>query len=111
MLDDYSNELYRQMIINTLFVDGGGTFPWGKGTTNVKLILRPIYTPALRISFSDRYSIKIGCNLFTKFLVQPKEFEKTGTLFLKSLATKQSTLDADGFNIELREDFEEEEKN
>lgn len=106
-LCDNSDKLYKKLITEHIFMDGGGSYPWGHGISNVKLILRPIYTPALQISYSDRYSIKIGCELFEKFLSKSLEFERTGTRFLRALSEKQETLDSERFAVVLSSDTED----
>jgi len=107
-LCENAEKLYKSLIQEHVFIDGGGSPPWGKGATNVKLILRPIYTPALRISYSDRYSIKVDCNHLEKFLTNPQDFEKTGTKFLKGFVMPQKTLTLDQFTVALRSDLEDE---
>ena len=107
-LCENAEKLYKSLIREHIFIDGGGSPPWGKGATNVKLILRPIYTPSLRISYSDRYSIKANCNHLENFLTNPKGFEKTGTKFLKQLNSQQKTLTLDQFTVALIPDLEEE---
>ena len=100
--------LFKNLIREHIFVEGGGSPAWGKGAGNIKLILRPIYTPALKISYSDRYSIKTNCKQLEKFLTKPKDFEKLGTKFLKDLTVKQETISLDNFSVSLRPDAEEE---
>lgn len=100
--------LFKNLIREHIFVEGGGSPSWGKGAGNVKLILRPIYTPALKISYSDRYSIKTNCKQLEKFLTKPKDFEKSGTKFLQDVTTKQETITLDSFTVSLRPDAEEE---
>ncbi len=99
-LCDHSENLYKQLITNHIFLDGGGTYPWGRGIPNLKLILRPIFTPALKISYSDRYTVRIGCKSFEKYLIKPNEFEQNGTSFLRKLAHGQETLVPEEFSIE-----------
>ena len=106
-LNNTSEKLFKSLIREHIFVDGGRSPPWGKGISNLKLILRPIYTPALRISYNDRYSIKTNCNQLKQFLTKPKEFEKAATKFLKN-HTKQKTLSLDDFTVALHEDSEDE---
>lgn len=92
-LSEEGQKLFRKLITEHIFLDGGATYPWGNGISNIRLILRPIFTPALKISYSDRYSIKIGCALFEKFLTSPNDFERSGTKFLRELSGDQITLD------------------
>ena len=104
-----NEELYKQLIANNIFLDGGGIYAWGQGIPNIKLILRPIYTPALKISYSDRYAIRIKCESFQKFLHDPENFSKTGNRLLRKLETDQQTLDSELFTIGKRGDIVNEE--
>ena len=106
-LSSDASNLYKKLITEHIFVDGGLSYPWGQGVGNVKLILRPIYTPALKISYSNRYSVKTDCSGFENFLLNPKVFEKTGTSFLKKLSGKQETLFPEKFDIVLSEDADD----
>ena len=99
-LSEHAEELYKQLITNHIFLDGGGTYPWGRGVPNSKLVLRSIFTPALKISYSDRYAVRIGCKQFEKYLINPKEFVNMGTSFLQKLAHDQETLSLDDFSVE-----------
>ena len=97
-MNEYSYEMYKQLIFNGIFLDAGSTYPWERiKASNTKLILRPIYTPALKISYNDRYPLKIDCKTFEKFLTEPKKFEKYGNRTLKQLADEQSTIKLNEF--------------
>ena len=56
--------------------------------------LRPIYTPALKMSYRRRECLRLSTTRFEKLLLHPDEFRKTGTRFLRSLlrAAREPTL-------------------
>ncbi|HUT37088.1 MAG TPA: protein kinase [Planctomycetota bacterium] len=77
--------LYKLMLQAGIFTDAGGRYPWGRGVLNDCFILRPIYTPALKISYRKRECLRLSTARFEKFLVQPDQFQKQGTNFLRRL--------------------------
>lgn len=82
-LDNKAFELYKTILLEGIFTDAGGRYPWGKGLLNNCFILRPIYTPALQISYRRRECLRISVKRFEDFLLNPDEFKKVGTKFLK----------------------------
>lgn len=84
-LSKESYELYKKLLIEGIFTEATGRYPWGSGLLNNCLILRPIYTPALRITYRRRECLRLNVNRFESFLLNPDKFKQTGTKFLKSL--------------------------
>jgi hypothetical protein len=82
-LNDEAHELYKTLIQEGIFTDEGGKYPWGKGILNNSLVLRPIYTPALQISYRRRECLRMSTLKFSQFMLYPKNFRKIGTKFLK----------------------------
>jgi len=78
-------ELYKELLIEGIFTEATGRYPWGKGLLNNCLILRPIYTPALRITYRRRECLRLNVKRFEDFLLDPGNFKRTGTMFLKNL--------------------------
>jgi len=78
-------ELYKSLLVEGIFSDAGGRYPWGKGLLNPSLFLRPIFTPALQISYRRREALRLNVKRFENFLLYPDRFKKTGTKFLKEL--------------------------
>ncbi len=75
-LDDDARLLLQRLIAEHIFIDAGTAYPWGKGISNVQLVLRPIYTPVLKISYANRYAIHLTCKKLNDFLTNPDAFAK-----------------------------------
>lgn len=84
-------EIYKTLLLEGIFTDEGGRYPWGNGILNNALVLRPIFTPTLQISYRRRECLRISTSKFIKFLIEPNEFSKTATKFLRENL---------GFNLE-----------
>jgi len=84
-LSEKSLELYKKLLVEGIFTEATGRYPWGKGLLNNCLILRPIYTPALKITYRRRECLRLNVKRFEDFLLNPDKFKQTGTRFLKSL--------------------------
>jgi len=86
-LSEDAQELFRKLITEHIFLDAGGTHDWVKmSKMNPQLHLRPIFTPALRISYTSRYKLRMNCEKFEQFLINPQEYSKSGTQFLRNIS-------------------------
>ena len=84
-------ELFNKLISQHIFLDAGTAYPLGKGISNVQLILRPIYTPVLKISYTNRFAARMSCKQLEGFLKNPEKFSKEGNKFL-TLVNEDGTL-------------------
>ena len=103
-----TGDLFKNLIREHIFIEGGLSPSWGKGFGNAKLILRPIYTPALEISYADRYSIKMKCAQLKNFLEDPGDFENSLPKFSHDSKDIQNTLTLDDYGVSLRPDADDE---
>ena len=97
------SDLYEQLIINNIFIDAGNRPPRNRGNIHSipTLILRPIYTPALQISYTNRHAIRYNWNEFDQLLDNPEKISNI-PIFHSNQKTfdVQSALDS----YELRDD-------
>ena len=84
-LSEEAYELYKKLLVEGIFTEATGRYPWGRGLLNNCLILRPIYTPALKITYRRRECLRLSVKKFEYFLLNPDKFKQTGTKFLKNL--------------------------
>ena len=75
-LTSSGEELCKKLITEHIFLDASGAYLWKKGISNLQLLLRPIYAPALSISYNNRHPLRISCRQFETFLTNPDEFAK-----------------------------------
>jgi len=80
-----AHELYKRLLVEGIFTEATGRYPWGAGLLNNCLILRPIYTPALQITYRRRECLRLNVKRFEAFLLNPDKFKQNGTRFLKNL--------------------------
>lgn len=68
------SDLYMQLIMNNVFIDAGNTYPRITGGIHSvpTLLLRPIYTPALQISYNNRNALRFDWRHFSKLLKNPE---------------------------------------
>ena len=88
--------LYEQLIINNIFIDAGNRPPRNTGNIHSipALILRPIYTPALHISYTNRHAIKCNWSEFDQLLTNPEKLSDIPIFHSKQKSSDhQSALD------------------
>ena len=89
------SSLYRKLISNNIFIEGSSKYSRKIGSRIViaTLYLRPIYTPALKISYNDRNAIRYKWSEFDQLFKNPKKISESS-----DTANPQKTLDMVGHN-------------
>ncbi|CUR51354.1 putative Non-specific protein-tyrosine kinase [Nitrosotalea devaniterrae] len=88
-----AKELLTKLITEHIFLDAGTAYPLGKGISNIQLILRPIYTPVLKISYTNRYAVRMSCSQLKGFLSNPEKFIQSGNRFLNLVSNDGTSID------------------
>ena len=86
-LRDEAQELYENLLKFSIFIDAGEGYPRREVLTT-RLFFRRIFAPAFQMSYRERECLRLSPERFEEFLLNPIEFKKFGTDFLKDLTRR-----------------------